>query len=228
MNKKVKQIISLMAVFGCVAIASSSCGKKDPNSPGVEFMPDMYRSPSLETNMAYVTIENGKETGDTLQANRLPVAGTIPRGFMPYPYNNDTAGYANAGRYLRNPFPSNAANLAEGEALYGKFCVHCHGTGGEADGLVAAKLSGPPPSYKGPVLMALPEGKMFHSIYFGKGIMGSHSSQLSKAEIWKVVLHIQKLQHPNGVEVAAAPVADSAATVAAAVKVDEAKVVEHK
>ncbi len=53
MNKKVKQIISLMAVFGCVAIASTSCGKKDPNSPGTEFMPDMYRSPSLETNMAW-------------------------------------------------------------------------------------------------------------------------------------------------------------------------------
>lgn len=221
MNKKVKQIISLMAVFGCVAIASTSCGKKDPNSPGVEFMPDMYRSPSLETNMAYVTIENGKETGDTLQANRLPVDGTIPRGFMPYPYSNDTAGYANAGRFLRNPFPSNAANLAEGEALYGKFCVHCHGATGGADGLVAAKLSGAPPSYTGPVLMALPEGKMFHSIYYGKGIMGSHASLVSKAEIWKIILHIQKLQHPNGVEVPATPVVDSVAT--AAVKVEAHK-----
>lgn len=213
MNKKVKQIISLMAVFGCIAIASTSCGKKDPNSPGTEFMPDMYRSPSLETNMAYVTIENGKETGDTLQANRMPVAGTIPRGFMPYLYGNDTAGYANAGRYLHNPVAKNDKNLAEGEALYGKFCVHCHGAGGEADGLVAAKLSGPPPSYKGPALMALPEGKMFHSIYYGKGIMGAHAPLVSKEEIWKIILHIQKLQYPNG-PVAPAPVADSTAAVA--------------
>ena len=218
MNKKVKQIISIMAVFGCVAIASSSCGKKNSNSPGVEFMPDMYRSPSLETNMAYVTINNGKETGDTLQANRLPVGGTIPRGFMPYPYGNDTAGYANAGRYLHNPFTRNAENLAEGEELYVKFCTHCHGTGGEADGLVAAKLSGPPPSYKGPVVMALSEGKMFHSIYYGKGIMGSHSSLVSKAEIWKIILHIQKLQHPNGVEAPAPLAVDS--TVIAAVKTE--------
>lgn len=220
MNKKVKQIISLMAVFGCIAIASSSCGKKDPNSPGVEFMPDMYRSPSLETNMGYVTIENGKQTGDTLQANRLPVKGTIPRGFMPYPYANDTAGYANAGRYLHNPFPRNEANLAEGEVLYGKFCVHCHGAAGEADGPVAAKLSGPPPSYKSPLLMALPEGKMFHTVYYGKGIMGSHASQVSKSEIWKIILHIQKLQHPNGMETAT-PAADSTAT--AAVKVEAHK-----
>ncbi len=218
MNKKVTQIISLMAVFGCIAIATTSCGKKNPNSPGVEFMPDMYRSPSLEPNMAYVSIINGKQTGDTLQANRLPVKGSIPRGFMPYPYANDTAGYANAGRYLHNPFKKNDANLAEGEVLYSKYCVHCHGAGGEADGLVAAKLAGPPPSYKGPVLMALPEGKMFHSIYFGKGLMGSHASLVSKAEIWKIILHIQKLQYPNGKEVAVT-VADSASLTAAKVDV---------
>ena len=101
--------------------------------------------------------------------------------------------------------------------MYVKFCTHCHGATGGADGLVAAKLSGAPPSYTGPVLMALSEGKMFHSIYYGKGIMGSHSSQVSKAEIWKIILHIQKLQHPNGIEVAATPVADSSATAAAKV-----------
>ncbi len=210
MNKKVTQIISLMAVFSCIAIATTSCGEKNPNSPGVEFMPDMYRSPSLEPNMAYVSIINGKQTGDTLQVNRLPVKGSIPRGFVPYPYENDTSGYANAGRYLHNPFQKNDANLAEGEVLYGKYCIHCHGEGGEADGLVAAKLAGPPPSYKGPVLMALPEGKMFHSIYYGKGLMGSHASLISKDEIWKIILHVHKLQYPNGKDLTAT-VADSAA-----------------
>jgi len=210
MNKKVTQIISLMAVFGCIAIATTSCGEKNPNSPGVEFMPDMYRSPSLEPNMAYVSIINGKQTGDTLQVNRLPVKGSISRGFVPYPYENDTSGYANAGRYLHNPFQKNDANLAEGEVLYGKYCIHCHGEGGEADGLVAAKLAGPPPSYKGPVLMALPEGKMFHSIYYGKGLMGSHSSLISKDEIWKIILHVHKLQYPNGKDLTPT-VADSAA-----------------
>ena len=54
--------------------------------------------------MAYVSLING----DTIQANRKPVAGTIPRGFMPYMYANDTAGYANAGRFLRNPIAKNA------------------------------------------------------------------------------------------------------------------------
>lgn len=198
MNKKVTKIISLMAVLSCVAISFPSCESKDPNSPGVEFMPDMYRSPSLETNMGYVRIKNGKLTLDTLQANRMPVKGTIPRGFMPYPYANDTAGYSAAGKYLHNPLPKTEANLAEGEVLYGKYCVHCHGKSGQADGPVASKLSGPPPSYTSAALMALPEGKMFHTITYGKGIMGSHASQVNKEERWKIILYIQKLQHPEG------------------------------
>jgi len=206
MNKQITKVISLMAVFGCVAIAFTSCEKHDPNSPGVEFMPDMYRSPSLESNMAYVKIENGKETGDTLQANRMPVAGTIARGYMPYAYPNTPEGYEAAGANLHNPLENNEANLKEGQELYGKFCVHCHGAGGEADGLVAAKLPGPPPAYS--TLKNLPEGKMFHTITFGKGLMGAHAPLLSQEERWKVVLYIHKLQFPDGKPAAA----DTAAT----------------
>jgi mono/diheme cytochrome c family protein len=196
MNKKATKIISLMAVFGCVAIAFTSCEKHNANSPGVEFMPDMYRSPSLESNMAYVSIENGKETMDTLQANRMPVAGTIARGYMPYAYPNTPEGYEAAGMNLRNPLQSNEMNLKEGEELYGKYCVHCHGKGGEADGLVAGKLPGPPPTYSS--LKNLSEGKMFHTITFGKGLMGAHAPLMSQEERWKVVLYIRKLQFPNG------------------------------
>ena len=202
MNKKAK-FISIIVVLGCVSIAVTSCGKKDKNSPGIEFMPDMYRSPSLESNMAYVS----KITGDTLPANRLPVAGTIARGYMPYPYPMTPEGYEAAGTNLHNPLPASEANLKEGEVLYGKYCVHCHGAGGEGDGLVGGKLPGPPPAYS--TLKNLPDGKMFHTITYGKGLMGSHAAQVSKDERWKLVLYIRKLQFPNGVQTAS--VTDSTA-----------------
>lgn len=188
MIKGLKKVV----LYSCIAIGFTSCGKKDPNSPGVEFMPDMYRSPSLESNLTYTSFE----TGEQIQANRLPVAGTIARGYMPYQYGNDTAGYANAGRYLHNPLENNEANLKEGEELYGKFCTHCHGASGQGDGLVGGKLPGAPPSYTSAALKTLPEGKIFHSITYGKGLMGAHSSQLTQEERWKVVLYVQKLQNP--------------------------------
>lgn len=193
MNKKAK-LISIIAVIGCVSIAVTSCGKKDKNSPGVEFMPDMYRSPSLETNMTYVSLA----TGDTLEANRLPAPNTIARGYMPYAYPNTPEGYEAAGANLRNPLPSSEANLKEGEDLYVKYCVHCHGAGGEGDGLVGGKLPGPPPAYS--TLKNLPDGKMFHTITYGKGLMGAHASLVSKDERWKLVLYIRKLQFPNGIQ----------------------------
>lgn len=171
-----------------------SCGKKNPNSPGVEYMPDMYRSAALESNMSYEKIAGGKLTTDTLQVNRLPVAGTIARGFLPYPYTNDTAGYGNAGRYLHNPLPKTDANVLQGEVLYGKFCVHCHGAKGQGDGAVGLKLPGPPPSYTSPILLDLPEGKMFHTLTYGKNLMGSHASQLTVEERWKLIMYVQKLQ----------------------------------
>ena len=49
--KRQYKTIKLSLATSCVALLMagfSSCGKKDANSPGVEFMPDMYRSPSLE------------------------------------------------------------------------------------------------------------------------------------------------------------------------------------
>lgn len=203
MNKKAK-FISLIAIMGCVSIALTSCDKKDKNSPGVEYMPDMYRSPSLESNMAYTTLANG----DTLQVNRLPVAGTIARGYTPYNYPNTLAGYEAAGINVHNPLEKTEANLKEGKELYEKFCVHCHGATGEAEGLVAAKLLSPPPAYS--TKKDLPDGKMFHVITYGKGLMGAHASLLSQTERWKVVLYIRKLQFPNGVETTAK--ADSTAT----------------
>jgi mono/diheme cytochrome c family protein len=155
-------------------------------------MPDMYRSPSLETNLVEV-IKNEDGTTDTVMSNRHPVKGTISRGNMPYTYANTNEGYEAAGKELKNPFKKNEVNFAEGEKLYNVYCDHCHGEKGEADGLVASKLPGPPPSYT-TALKDLVEGKIFHSITYGKGMMGSHSGQLSIEERWKVTMYVQKLQ----------------------------------
>jgi len=206
MNKKVTRIISLMAVLGCVTIAVTSCEKHNANSPGVEFMPDMYISPSLESNMTYVDMN----TGDTMQVNRQPVAGTIARGYMPYMFPNTPEGYEAAKTGAHNPLEKNDANLKEGEELYAKFCVHCHGSTGQGDGAVGLKLPGPPPPYTAADKINMTEGEIFQIITYGKGLMGSHASQVSQTERWKLVLYVQHLQHPDG----AAPSvkADSTAT----------------
>ncbi|WP_317898559.1 c-type cytochrome [Aurantibacillus circumpalustris] len=194
MKKNYRTIkFAFSVAFASLVLASfTSCGKKDENSPGVEFMPDMYRSPSLEYYQVH-TVD-----GDTLNNAMKPVKGSVARGFLPYAYPNTAEGYTQAGANLHNPLSvSNREKWEnEGEVLYGKFCVHCHGVTGAGDGKVGAKLPGPPPAYDG-ALKDLPEGKIFHTLTYGKGTMGSHASQLTQEERWKLVYFVQKLQGPK-------------------------------
>lgn len=195
-----KHQINIKFVFASIIISMlvigfTSCGKKDVNSPGFEFMPDMYRSPSLEYYQVH-TVD-----GDTLYNAMKPVSGTIARGYIPYAYPNTPEGYEQAGLNLHNPYINEKdAFEKDGEVLYGKFCVHCHGATGAGDGKVGGKLPGPPPAYNG-TLKNLPEGKIFHTLTYGKGSMGSHASQLTQEERWKLVFYVQKLQGPKEVAV---------------------------
>ena len=198
--------------FAVMLVAGfTSCGKKDLNSPGFEFMPDMYRSPSVENYGTYV-IGN-----DTLNSAMLPVKGTISRGNIPYAYPNTPEGYEQAGLYLKNPIALTFEVEKEGEELYGKFCIHCHGAAGLGDGKVGGKLPGPPPAYNGP-LKNLPEGKIFHSITYGKNSMGNHASILNAKERWTLVHYVQKLQGPKTIAVDSAAKSASTVTIAVVTK----------
>ena len=64
--------------IGLIGLSLHSC-QSDPNSPGLEYMPDMYRSPALEPNM-----QQADEYAADSQEVRLPAVGSIPRGFMPF------------------------------------------------------------------------------------------------------------------------------------------------
>ena len=76
MNKALKYNISLVgSAMVCLVVFMSSC-TKDPNSPGVEYMPDMYRSPSYETYSENPILP------DSMTAQK-PVEGTISRGEWP-------------------------------------------------------------------------------------------------------------------------------------------------
>lgn len=180
-----KKVSLLVSAFGLAAVSLQSC--ENPNSPGVEYMPDMYRTPALEPYQGYEFF------ADSMEA-RKPVANTIPRGYMPYAYANTNEGYEAAGANLKNPLPYSKETLAEGKVLFEKFCVHCHGKTGQGDGAVPSNSDYPPPPAYNGALKDLSEGKIFHTIHFGKGMMGSHASQLSQEERWKIVYYIQKLQ----------------------------------
>jgi mono/diheme cytochrome c family protein len=104
-------------------------------------------------------------------------------------------GYEGAGAELTSPFKKSAEVATEGKVIFEKMCMHCHGPKGEGNGTLIATGKYPqPPAYNGGALKNLTEGKMFHTITYGKGLMGSHASQLTKEDRWKVIQYVQELQ----------------------------------
>jgi mono/diheme cytochrome c family protein len=237
MKKNVNKLLafSLPAVMALVMV---SCGEGDPNSPGIEYMPDMYRSPSLETNIA-------SHWTDSTMANRLPAPHTVRRSWVteadkalldkngypasiwfPYMYEDSPKGDSLASIENKDPLPQDSATEAKGEYLYGQFCIHCHGAQGHGDGTIVAnkKFPATPPDYTKKTSMT--EGHIYQVIMYGKGVMGSHASQLEPLERWQIVRYVQKLQR-GGKSVAEfnhdQMVADSTAKAAAAAEAKNTK-----
>ncbi len=191
MNQTKKKLFSGVLLLS-VMLFVASCGK-DPNKPGTEFMPDMYRT------QAYKAYSVNALFSDSTSA-RLPVAGTIPRDYTFFNYPSSNEGYVAAGADLKNPFEANAANLADGKKLYTNFCMHCHGETGNGDGsLIATGKFPPPPSYvtgvssRGGNMRDLTDGKIYHTITYGINLMGPHASQVNPEERWKITMYVHQL-----------------------------------
>jgi mono/diheme cytochrome c family protein len=193
MNKLMQFVLPVSAVLGGLAMLASC--KTDPLSPGLEYMPDMYRGPAYETYGESPFSENG--------SSMKPVARTIPRfnaETLPYhetyPFPNTNEGYELAGVQVKNPYPVSPEFLEKGKKIYNNFCVHCHGEKGDGNGILVQrdKYAGVP-SYYGASIKDLPEGKMYHTIYYGKNMMGSHAAQINFAERWEVIEYVKKLRN---------------------------------
>jgi len=180
------RITTVIALAASALLASCNA---DKSTPGYTYMDDMYVSPSLETYQPSTQFANGLSA-------QLPVEGTVPRGYHPYEYANTNEGYEAARTGLEMPaeFMSEEA-LAEGKELYNIFCDHCHGEKGDGNGplVMQEKILGVP-SYASSRLPDITPGSMYHVVMHGKGIMGSHASQLTYDERWKIVRYVVKLR----------------------------------
>ena len=149
---------------------------------------------------------------DGLNAQKAP-EGTVPRtsdswyrpeDYSPYPYSNTTEGKDSAATYispLNNPeqnekgYECTEATYLRGKQVYTTFCIMCHGPNGKGQGqLVTAGVFAGVPAYTDAAIAGLTEGQMFHSITYGKGIMGSYASQITPMQRWEVICYIRKFQ----------------------------------
>jgi mono/diheme cytochrome c family protein len=170
------------------ALAAVACDHK--RQPAFEYMPDMAHSVPYDSFAPNPITRDGK----TLQA---PVAGTVPRGFLPLHYLPTPEDAERAGRELHDPVELVAADAARGRALYSTFCFVCHGPRGRADGPLVPRI-GTPPSYSSERVRGLPAGQLYHVITYGSGRMPSYAAQVPPDDRWLIVRHVQELARAEG------------------------------
>ncbi|MBL3655438.1 c-type cytochrome [Fulvivirga sediminis] len=204
---------NIKIVFGIALAASLASCAAGGEDQGLEYAPNMYHSVPYEP-LTQITDESAGTAAEWLDENsdghgeyynsnplnphgmtmRIPPANTVKRnknGFLPYRLPKDSLTLAS--RTLKNPLPNTDEVIEDGHMLYNRFCEHCHGGAGQADGLVSEKFPGVA-NLTGAAYKDITEGHIFHVITWGKGLMGAHGSQLSPEERWKIAKFVKTLQ----------------------------------
>ncbi|MEI9920492.1 MAG: cytochrome c [Bacteroidota bacterium] len=104
-----------------------------------------------------------------------------------FPKTRSPAATAN----LKSPLDSAAYKEVDGKFLYETYCKHCHGAKGEADGKVSDKFPGVANLSAAGPNTGITEGHIFHVITYGAGLMGSHASQVSPEDRWKIARYVK-------------------------------------
>ncbi len=182
-------------ILGIVALVVMTGCNKVRRNPGRVYMPDMAYSRAYET---YASTENLKNKG--VNYNAMPVPGAVARGDQfPYTLKNDSAGYE-AAKNVKNPLPAlDAKQYLEAARLYQIHCAICHGAKLDGNGPLYNNGSGPfqaaPRNFIGdPLMKTLSDGQYFHSMTYGRNLMGSYASQLSTEQRWMLIHYIREKQ----------------------------------
>jgi mono/diheme cytochrome c family protein len=180
-----KSLFYKSIVLLLVAFSTTACFNK--TSPNYQYFPDMYFPVSYEAYGEYDVFVNNQEA-------RLPVEGTIPRGWKPYEFENSVEGYQMAKAQLTNPLPYTEENLSAGQQLFTIYCSVCHGEKGDGKGILVdrEKILGVP-RYDD-IGRAITEGSVYHVMYNGLNTMGSYASQTSIEERWQIDHYVMKLK----------------------------------
>jgi mono/diheme cytochrome c family protein len=174
------------AAIGAV-VGLTACGASG-DRPGMTIFPDMMEA------VPYESYAPSSVTADGM-AMLAPPEGTVPVDFYPFPYGASEEEAMRAAEELLNPLDGTQDNMRRGRQVYGKICQTCHGPGGDGDGpIIGAGRFPNPPSFLAEHARSYPDGRIYHLITRGQGIMPSHAVQVLPLDRWKVIMHVRELQ----------------------------------
>jgi mono/diheme cytochrome c family protein len=120
---------------------------------------------------------------------RMPVAGTVARGQLPFTIKSQDDAAA-----LTNPLPRTDSVLKQGRQAFNTYCSVCHGILGNGAPTLTSAYGAKPANLVAQQFRDYPDGKIYFVIMSGKNAMPSYAADLSEDERWSVVHYVRVLQ----------------------------------
>lgn len=152
----------------------------------IEVFTDMLQQPSIKA-------QEGSQSGKLLM--QVPPENTRARNQTYYIYEDQPM---QAEKNLKNPFYGQLSPelIGLGQRQYEKACIMCHGIKGDGHSLVGTKMAVKPPSLLTQKVMDYSDGRIYHIIHEGQGLMGPYKKQIHREkDRWALVNYIRMLQN---------------------------------
>ncbi len=183
-----RYFVLAFALLIFVVVSIAGCRGSFSRRPPIEVFPDMDRQPRLRPQTANQFFPDGL-------SSRLPVPGTIARG-APYediPINTGREpGTTNFVELL--PVPVTAELLARGRERYTIYCAVCHGAAGDGKGVITKYQMVGMANFHDQRLVTMPDGEIFHTITYGKNLMGAYGSLVRPHDRWAIIAYLRALE----------------------------------
>lgn len=139
---------------------------------------------------------------------RMPVEGTVARGFMPYQYEGMPDSVV---KLLSNPLPLSKETIELGKKQYDIYCSPCHGFYGQGDSRLRGQFPNPPTLHSEKV-MKWPDGNIYNVMTNGQNVMPGYAKSISRNDRWAIVHYLRVLQRSQNAPDSDLGITDTAKT----------------
>ncbi|MCU0770247.1 MAG: cytochrome c [Verrucomicrobia bacterium] len=190
--------LTLLAVVVVLVVAIAGFRGSLSRRTPIEVFPDMDRQLKLRPQTPNGFFANGR-------SSQMPVPGTIARSTPlqtaagpVFPYEDAAV---NTGRLPGktnfvdlNPMTVDLRLLERGRERYTINCAPCHGALGDGNGITRKYGMAVIGNLHDKRMVQMPDGEIFNTLSYGKGLMQGYAGQIDVPDRWAVVAYVRALQ----------------------------------
>ncbi len=185
LSQHIKRFVILLPML---AMVLSGCyqGRPSQKTP-------IHINPNMDSQPKYEAMERS-EFFDNNATMRVPVEGTVPRGWLRENVEYFTGKNEDGEVIDQIPVDITLPMLQRGHERYNIYCSPCHGAVGDGQGIIVKRGYVPPPTFHADRLRGIEDGHIFDVITNGLRNMPAYRHQIPVEDRWAILAYFRALQ----------------------------------